>query len=138
MNNATSTLATTVGPGTTNKLTDTCNVRVSFNEVDSYHIVWHGHYIDYFERGRESFGRKYGISYDHISKKGVIAPIVRVEADYRHPLRYGDHVSVVTTYEQTATAKVCFKYRIESFDGKTTYCRGYSEQVMLNAETNQL
>ena len=44
-------------------LTDQTEVVVKFNEADPLGIVWHGHYIRYFEDGRESFGKRYGIAY---------------------------------------------------------------------------
>ena len=44
-------------------LKDRTEVKVRFGEVDSMGIVWHGNYVKYIEEGRESFGRKYGISY---------------------------------------------------------------------------
>jgi hypothetical protein len=31
-------------------------IPVRFNEADPLGIVWHGHYIRYFEDGREAFG----------------------------------------------------------------------------------
>ena len=38
-------------------------ILVRFNEADPLGIVWHGHYIRYFEDGREDFGKSYGIGY---------------------------------------------------------------------------
>ena len=35
----------------------TSEVRVRFTETDPLGIVWHGNYIQYFEDGREAFGR---------------------------------------------------------------------------------
>jgi len=41
----------------------TYEIRVRFVETDPLGIVWHGNYIQYFEDGREAFGRHHGISY---------------------------------------------------------------------------
>jgi len=44
----------------------TSEIRVRFAETDPLGIVWHGNYIQYFEDGREAFGRHHGIAYlDH-------------------------------------------------------------------------
>jgi acyl-CoA thioester hydrolase len=40
---------------------DRTAVLVRFNEVDALHIVWHGHYVNYFEEGRRALGRRLGI-----------------------------------------------------------------------------
>ena len=45
------------------KLSEVIPINIRFHEVDSLRIVWHGHYLKYFEDGREAFGRKYGIGY---------------------------------------------------------------------------
>ena len=35
-------------------------VTVRFQEVDSMGVVWHGHYLTFFEEGRAAFGREFG------------------------------------------------------------------------------
>ena len=45
------------------EISHTSEVRVRFAECDPLGIVWHGNYIQYFEDGREAFGRHHGISY---------------------------------------------------------------------------
>ncbi len=44
-------------------LTERVEILVRFNEADPLGIVWHGHYVRYFEDGREAFGNKYGLRY---------------------------------------------------------------------------
>ena len=61
-----------------NILTCTEEVRVRFNETDPLGIVWHGHYIVYFEDGREAFGRLHGLTYLDIQNAGYVTPIVKV------------------------------------------------------------
>ena len=39
-------------------LSETVRVQVRFSEVDSIHMVWHGHYITYMEDAREALARK--------------------------------------------------------------------------------
>lgn len=46
-------------------------VRVRFSEVDSLRVVWHGHYLTYFEEGRQAFGRKFGLRYEDVLSHGV-------------------------------------------------------------------
>ena len=79
-------------------LTDQTEVYVRFNEADPLGIVWHGHYLRYFEDGREAFGKRYGISYLDFYNKGIAVPVVSVQCDFKKALRYGDSVIVETTY----------------------------------------
>lgn len=116
-------------------LTDQTEVVVKFNEADPLGIVWHGHYIRYFEDGRESFGKRYGIAYLDFYHNGLAVPVVSVNCDYKKPLRYGDSVIVETTYINSAAAKLKFDYKIYESKTRTLVATGSSLQVFVNAKT---
>ena len=82
-------------------LKHTTSIEVKFSEADPLGIVWHGHYIRYFEDGRESFGKKYGIGYLAFYKNGYVIPVVNVQCDYKKSLRYGDTITIETEYIPT-------------------------------------
>src|SRR5690606_3139440 len=86
--------------------------RVRFNETDPLGIVWHGHYITYFEDGREAFGETYGISYRDIQGNGFLAPVVKCTCEYKLPLRHGDWATVETVFVNHPAAKMVFRYTI--------------------------
>lgn len=70
--------------------------------------VWHGHYITYFEDGREAFGRQYGISYLDIQKNGYSRPIVKTSTEHFLPLKYGETFRIETNFINVSAAKWCF------------------------------
>ena len=112
-------------------LTVTTEIRIRFNETDSLGIVWHGHYISYFEDGREAFGRQHGISYLDVFENGFATPIVKSSCEHKLSLKYGDVVKIETTFINTQSAKMTFKYKI--FDAKNqVVCTGETVQVFLN------
>ena len=119
-------------------LTHTTEVTVRFNEADPLGIVWHGHYLRYFEDGREAFGRVHGISYLDCFHNGFAVPVVSVQCDYTRPLRYGDTVLVETTYVNSAAAKLNFKYRIIDVKSGKTAATGSSVQVFVDAKSFEL
>ncbi len=119
-------------------LTDTCEIKVKFNESDPLGIVWHGHYIRYFEDGREAFGEKYGFRYKDIYDKGFVAPIVNIQCDYKKSLQYGDVAIVETTFVNSPAAKLIFKYRIYLAATNQLVAEGSSVQVFLTRENMQL
>ena len=113
-------------------------VEVKFSEADPLGIVWHGHYIRYFEDGRESFGKKYGIGYLDFYKYGFVIPIVNVQCDYKRPLRYGDVVRIETEFIPTEAAKMLFKYRLFNSGKEELVASGSSVQVFLDKEESLL
>ena len=86
------------------QLKHTIEVWVRFNEADPLGIVWHGHYIRYFEDARESFGVANGLGYLDVYEKGFVIPVVSVHCDFKKSLRYGDKVVVETVYVPSEVA----------------------------------
>lgn len=106
---------------------------VRFNEVDSLGIVWHGHYITFFEDGREAFGREHGIDYLTVQAAGYTIPIVKSVCEHKLPLRYGEKFRVDTSFVDTPAAKVVFRYRIFNEQDELV-CIGETTQVFLDSE----
>ena len=111
---------------------------VKFSEADSLGIVWHGHYIRYFEDGREAFGKEYGIGYLAFYKYGFVIPIVHAQCDYKKSLRYGDTVKVETEFIPTDAAKLVFKYQLFNEETNELVATGSTTQVFLDKEANLL
>jgi acyl-CoA thioester hydrolase len=115
-------------------LSSRTEVLIRFNEADPLGIVWHGHYIRYFEDGREAFGNMHGLGYLDVYKKGFVIPVVSVHCEYKRSLRYGDSIIVETTYMPTEAAKLKFNYRIFNAATNEVVATGYSVQVFLTKE----
>ncbi len=109
----------------------TSEIRVRFTETDPLGIVWHGNYIQYFEDGREAFGREHGISYLDQKSYGFTSPIVKSGCEHKLPLRYGDVASIKTTFIPSAAAKMIFRYKIYDPNGSLV-CTGETIQVFLD------
>ena len=91
-------------------LSSKTEVLVRFNEADPLGIVWHGHYIRYFEDGREAFGNLHDLGYLEVYKLGFVIPVVSVQCDFKRSLRYGDRVIVETKFIPTDAAKLKFLF----------------------------
>ncbi|MFC4095337.1 acyl-CoA thioesterase [Euzebyella saccharophila] len=111
-------------------LSFTSEVRVRFSECDPLGIVWHGNYIQYFEDGREAFGRHHGISYLNQKSHNFSTPIVSSKCEHKLPLEYGDIAKIKTTYIDSAAAKMIFKYELLNPSEKVV-CIGETVQVFV-------
>ena len=112
-------------------------ISVRFNEVDSLGIVWHGHYVAYFEEAREAFSKLYGISYLDIKKEGYAVPVVKTTTEHLLPLKYGDRMTVETTFINTRAAKIIFSYIIKNEAGEVV-CKGETTQVFTSIKTGDM
>lgn len=113
-------------------------VLVRFNEADPLGIVWHGHYIRYFEDGRESFGREYKLGYLDVFNLGFVTPVVNVQCDFKKSLRFGDRVIVESVYLPCEAAKIKFKYRLYNAETQELVATGSSVQVFLDRQHSLL
>jgi len=120
------------------RLSDKLEVRVRFNEADPLGIVWHGHYLRYFEDGREAFGTKHGLGYLDVYKKGFVIPIVSINCDYKKSLVYGATAIVETIFINTPAAKLIFDYKIYEAGTMDLVATGRSVQVFLELQSRQL
>ena len=119
-------------------LTEKTEIPVRFNEADPLGIVWHGHYIRYFEDGREAFGNTHGLRYLDFYKQGYVVPIVSVACDYKLSLRYGDKMIVETKCIPCEAAKIIFHYIIYNAANNVLVAKGSSVQVFLDKEKSLL
>ena len=110
-------------------------ITVRFNEADPLGIVWHGHYVRYFEDAREDFGKAYGISYLDFYRNSLAVPIVSIQCEYKKPLRYGDTIIVESSYVNSQAAKLNFRYKIFDAKHRTHIATGSSSQVFVDAKT---
>ncbi len=113
-------------------------IEVKFSEADPLGIVWHGHFIRYFEDGREAFGAAYGLRYLDFYRKNIVVPIVHIDCNYRRILRYGHTICLETTYVDTPAAKLIFDYTITDCNTGERVATGNSVQVFMERESLEL
>ena len=107
---------------------------IRFSEVDMMQVVWHGSYPLYLEDAREAFGAKYGLSYHTYIDNMIFAPIVRMDINYRHPLRYGMTPTIRITYKPTEAAKIIFEYEIFDHLTGTVFITAQTVQVFMDRD----
>ncbi len=73
-------------------------LQVPFHDVDMGCIVWHGHFLKYFEIGRTELMRACDLDVPRLME--LQARMVVSESRCRHhaPLHYGDHFTVTATF----------------------------------------
>lgn len=105
---------------------------IRFSEVDIMGVVWHGSYMLYLEDAREAFGLKYGLSYDEYISQKLYAPVVKMDLNYQHPLKYGMKPVVKISYVPSESAKILFDYVIYDSESGAVCLTAHSVQVFMN------
>jgi acyl-CoA thioester hydrolase len=94
-------------------------LQVRFNEVDSYNVAWHGHYVAWMEVGRNDLAGRFGLDASQLSELGLLGPVVNLEIKYLSPARFKDQVVIRTSLKPTETATLVFLNEIIAADGRT-------------------
>lgn len=111
---------------------------IKFSEVDSLRVVWHGYYVRYFEDGRESFGKQFGLGYLDIYEHGFAVPLIDLDVKFKQVLEYGDTAVIETRFVNSPAAKLIFEYTISSLKHGFVACTGKSTQVFMEPVSKEL
>jgi acyl-CoA thioester hydrolase len=105
---------------------------VRFPEVDSYGVVWHGHYVQYFEVARNALCAAFGLTPADALAHGYKVPITKVTMDLKRPARLDDRLAVTARLAPPETAKLAMDYEIRRAGTGELFASGTTEQVILD------
>jgi acyl-CoA thioester hydrolase len=117
---------------------DETEVRVRFNEVDSWGMAWHGHFIAWFEIGRMGLLSKFQLLPSDFTQMGYIAPVVDLKCQFKEPALMDEELLVRTRIQKPTKAALTFQFEIlRKSDGKLL-ATGEETQVLLTLDGRML
>lgn len=87
-------------------------LRVRYSETDQMGIVYHAHYLVWFEIGRTEWCRAAGLPYADMERSGLFIPVTRVEASFRRRSSYDAAIRVRTRMAELSGRGCTFAYQI--------------------------
>lgn len=110
------------------------DIQVRYGETDQMGVVYHANYIIWFELGRTELINSLGLSYVEMEEKGIISPVIDVQASYKKPVRYGDKVKVRTYVKKYDGIRVTYHYEV--INGNDEVCvTGESVHICVRKES---
>lgn len=94
-------------------------IRPRYGEVDSMGIVYHGHYLAYFDVGRTELMRSLGSPYAALEDRGFRLAVVDAAVRYKRPAHYDEDLELFVWISRVGGATVEFEYRLEHSDRGT-------------------
>ena len=117
---------------------DETEIRVRFNEVDSWGMVWHGHYIAWFEVGRMALLGKFQLLPQDFSRMGYIAPVVDLKCAYKEQARLDEEILIRTTVLKPTKAALTFLFQVLRKSDRKLLASGEETQVLLTLDGKML
>ena len=85
-------------------------VRVYWEDTDAGGIVYYANYLKFMERARTEWLRARGVEQTDLKdREGVMFVVVRAEADFHMPARYGDLLQVTCEVSGSTRASLTFR-----------------------------
>lgn len=86
--------------------------RVRYRECDPMGVVYHVHYLDWFEAARTEALRSAGLPYAELEAQGIVMPVVEATLKYHGSARYDDVVEIEATFPDAPRVRVAIDYAV--------------------------
>jgi acyl-CoA thioester hydrolase len=93
-------------------------LRVRYSETDQMGIVYHSHYLVWFEIGRTEWCRAAGLPYAEMERAGLYIPVTRVEASFRRRSSYDDPIRIEARMAELSGRGCTFAYAVRGENGE--------------------
>ena len=109
----------------------------AFYDIDPMLVVWHGHYLKFFEQARSALFDRLEYGYVAMHASGFFWPVVDLRVKYVRPARLGQRLGVraeITEWEN----RVRTDYLIRDAVSGEVVTRGHSLQVAVATDTGEM
>lgn len=112
-------------------------IQVPFYDVDSMHVVWHGHYVKYLEQARCALLEFLEYDYLAMQADGYAWPVVDMHLRYVQPAQFGQRLLVrAELVEWEHRLKI--NYLIQDETSGLRLTRASSIQVAIDVRTREM
>lgn len=110
---------------------------VPFFDVDMMEVVWHGHYVKYFEEARCALLDKLGHNYRQMRDAGYAWPIIDLQVRYIRGAQFGQRIRVRADLVEWEN-RLKINYLITDVATGERMTRGSSVQVAVEIATREM
>ena len=110
---------------------------VPFFDVDMMEVVWHGHYVKYFEEARCALLDKLGHNYRQMREAGYAWPVIDLQVRYVRGAQFGQRIRVRADLVEWEN-RLKINYLITDVATGERMTRGSSVQVAVEIATREM
>jgi len=96
----------------------TIDINLRYSDTDQMGVIYHAHYLTYFEQGRTKYLEELGYQYSDIEKAGVLFPIRNVKCTYLIPIRYGEKIHLETSVLDVSKVQITYGHELINEKGQ--------------------
>ncbi len=107
------------------------DLQIPFHDVDMMEVVWHGHYVKYFEIARCTLLEKIDYNYPQMLESGYAWPVIDLNIRYVRPAIFGQIITVSAEIIEWEN-RLKINYLITDKHSGLRLTKGYSIQVAVD------
>ena len=107
------------------------DLQIPFHDVDMMEVVWHGHYVKYFEIARCALLEKIDYNYPQMRDSGYAWPVIDLNIRYVKPAIFGQIITVSAEIVEWEN-RLKINYLITDKKSGLRLTKGYSIQVAVD------
>lgn len=123
--------------GSFNLLKAETSLVIPFHDVDSMGIVWHGHYLKYFEIARCELLGKIGFGYREMWESDYSWPIIDSRVKYVQAITFEQQVTITASLKEY-DLRLKMNYLITDTGTNQRLTKGHTIQAAVNRETGEI
>ena len=108
-------------------------IEIPFHDVDTMNVVWHGHYLKYFEIARCKLLEQFGYNYNQMRASGYAWPVIESHVRYVQGIEFEQKICV-----RAILKRLKIEYLILDATTGRRLTKGYTTQVAVNMETREM
>jgi len=109
------------------------SIKVPFQDVDMFSIVWHGNYARYLEMARCELLELIGYTYLDMKASGYVFPIVDLKLRYARPIEFNQQIVVIARLKEWQNW-IRINYEIVDEDTGKRLAKAVTRQVAVRLE----
>ncbi len=108
--------------------------RVRYRECDPMGVVYHTHFVDYFEAARTEALREMGLAYKALEDRGVMMPVVDLGLQFKRPAHYDDELVIRAMFSEAPTSSITITYEVRRAGEAKVLVTGHVTLCFVDAE----
>jgi acyl-CoA thioester hydrolase len=113
------------------------DLQIPFHDVDMMEVVWHGHYVKYFEIARCALLEQLDYNYPQMRDSGYTWPVIDLRIRYVKPAIFGQIITVSAEIVEWED-RLKINYLIIDKCSGLRLTKGSSVQVAVNIKTGDM
>ena len=112
-------------------------IEIPFHDIDTMNVVWHGHYLKYFEIARCKLLEQFNYNYNQMRASGYAWPVIESYVRYVQGIEFEQKIRVRAVLKEWEN-RLKIEYLIFDAVSGRKLTKGFTSQVAVHIEKREM